>query len=404
MSWTVIGWIGFVVILLLSVMLHEFGHFLTARRFGMKATEFFVGFGPRLWSFRRGETEYGIKAIPAGGYVRIVGMTELEEVPPQDEKRAFYRQPAPQRAIVLAAGSLVHFMIAIVIFAFIPLALGEEKLSLTVGSVSQCLQAKFGDECTPASPPSPARAAGVQEGDKVLAVNGKPVRDWAAFTRVLRGSGPGPVTLEIERNGQRLTLQPTLATQERPTAADSKKTEKVPVLGVSPQPVMVRSGPVEAAGKAGEAFWVSFTGTFKGLAAIPAAVPDLLRETFGNEPRSKDGLVGPVGLGRVSGEVLGAEAPLAQRIGGFLFFMGAVNVFIGIFNLLPLLPLDGGHLAVLVFEKARQRVYRLVGRPDPGRVDLARLLPAAYVFLVFLIGLSVLLLAADIVNPVSLYG
>jgi membrane-associated protease RseP (regulator of RpoE activity) len=403
MSWTVAGYIGFIVVLLLSVMLHEAGHFLTARRFGMKATEFFVGFGPRLWSFRRGETEYGVKAVPAGGYVRIVGMTELEEVAPEDEKRAFYRQPAPQRAVVLAAGSFTHFVIAFVLFLFIPLALGQQQASLTVGTVSACVPEKASEQCTATSPPSPAKQAGLREGDKVVSVNGKRVGEWADFTTQLRKS-TGEVTLVVERDGRQETVTASPVPRDRPSTTDPERTEKVPVLGIAPRQVMERSGPVEAVGKAGEWFWAAFAGTFKGLASIPAAVPKLFQETFGGAERSADGLVGPVGLGRVSGEVLGGDEPLPQRIGVFLFFMAAVNVFIGIFNLLPLLPLDGGHLAVLAFEKARQGVYRLIGRPDPGRVDLTRLLPTAYVFLILIIGLSVLLLAADVINPVSLNG
>ena len=142
--------------------------------------------------------------------------------------------------------------------------------------------------------------------------------------------------------------------------------------------------------------------TFQGLAAIPAAIPALLNSTFGAEERSIDGLVGPVGIARISGEVVEGESPLALRIGSFLAIMAGINVFVGIFNLLPLLPLDGGHLAVLGFERARAAIYRLLGRPDPGRVDLTQLLPAAYLVIALFIGLSVLLLVADVLNPVTL--
>jgi membrane-associated protease RseP (regulator of RpoE activity) len=404
MSWTLFGYVAFIAILLLSVVLHEAGHFLTARRFGMKATEFFVGFGPRLWSFRRGETEYGVKAIPAGGYVRIVGMTELDEVDPADEERAFYRQPAPQRAIVLAAGSVVHFIIALLLFAFVPLALGVPEASRTIGTVSECVPAKSTEPCTPASQPSPAKAAGLRPGDVIVAVDGRPVASWEQATQALRDSGQGMVSLDIERDGQRLALAPVLAAQEQPVAADSKEVRQVPVLGVRPKGVLVRDNPIEAIGSAGSNFGQAVTGTFKGLVAIPAGIPPLVDAVFSDTKRSLDGPVGIVGIGRVSGEILGGGTELAARLGGFLLFMAGLNVFIGIFNLLPLLPLDGGHLAVLGYEKARERIYRMLGRPDPGRVDLAKLLPAAYAFLVLIIGLSVLLLAADIVNPISLNG
>ncbi|MGH3342229.1 MAG: M50 family metallopeptidase [Carbonactinosporaceae bacterium] len=406
MNLTVLGYVAFVVVLLLSVLLHEAGHFVTARRFGMKATEFFVGFGPRVWSFRRGETEYGVKAIPAGGYVKITGMTELDEVAPEDQPRAFYRQPAPQRAVVLAAGSVVHFLIAIALFGFIPVALGNPHASLRVGDVAPCVPDRLTEPCTSSSPDSPAKAAGLHAGDRVVAIDGQRVGSWAEFTRAIKRAGPGETRLQVTREGQRLTLTPELTTQRRPvgggTGGDTAgKTEVVPVLGVAPALVMVRTGPLQGAEEAWTDFASAVTGSFQGLAAIPGAIPDLLDATFGDGQRSVDGLVGPVGIAQVSGEVLASgELPLAQ----FLGIMAALNVFIGIFNLLPLLPLDGGHLAVLVFEQARKGVYRLLGRADPGRVDLMKLLPAAYVFLALIIGLSVLLLAADIVNPIQFDG
>ncbi|MGH3329523.1 MAG: M50 family metallopeptidase [Streptomycetales bacterium] len=408
MNLTALGYVAFVVVLLLSVLLHEAGHFVTARRFGMKATEFFVGFGPRLWSFRRGETEYGVKAIPAGGYVKITGMTELDEVAPEDQPRAFYRQPAPQRAVVLAAGSVVHFLIAIVVFGFIPVALGNPHASLTVGEVAPCVPDRLSETCTSSSPPSPAKAVGLRAGDRVVAIDGQRVGSWADFTRAIKRAGPGEARLQVVRDGQRRTLSPELTTQRRPAgtatgrdAGAGGRTEVVPVLGVTPALVMVRSGPLEGAAEAWTDFASAVTGSFQGLAAIPGAIPDLFDATFGDGQRSVDGLVGPVGIAQVSGEVLASgELPLAQ----FLGIMAALNVFIGIFNLLPLLPLDGGHLAVLVFEQARKGVYRLFGRADPGRVDLMKLLPAAYLFLALIIGLSVLLLAADIVNPIQFDG
>jgi membrane-associated protease RseP (regulator of RpoE activity) len=230
------------------------------------------------------------------------------------------------------------------------------------------------------------------------------VASWEQATQALRDSGQGMVSLDIERDGQRLALAPVLAAQEQPVAADSKEVRQVPVLGVRPKGVLVRDNPIEAIGSAGSNFGQAVTGTFKGLVAIPAGIPPLVDAVFSDTKRSLDGPVGIVGIGRVSGEILGGGTELAARLGGFLLFMAGLNVFIGIFNLLPLLPLDGGHLAVLGYEKARERIYRMLGRPDPGRVDLAKLLPAAYAFLVLIIGLSVLLLAADIVNPISLNG
>ncbi len=402
MTLAVVGYIAFAVILLVSVVLHEAGHYVAARKFGMKATEFFVGFGPKLWSFRRGETEYGVKAIPAGGYVRITGMTQLDEVAPADERRAFYRQPALRRAVVLSAGSVVHFLIAFVLFASVPMILGRAAASLTVDGISPCVASTLGEPCGSTSEPSPAAAAGLRKGDEIVSLNGARISSWPALVTVIRAAGGGTVDLVVRRNGREVTLTPRLVVQERRATADPARVERVPVLGAIPTIVMERSGPLAALGGASSDLGNAVVDSFQGLAAIPAAIPDLFQQTVGGQERSADGLIGLVGIARVGGDVLGAELPLAERVGQFGLLMASLNVFIGIFNLLPLLPLDGGHLAILAFEETRKRVYRLFGRTDPGRVDLAKLLPAAYLFLFLLMVLTLSLVAADITNPPSI--
>ncbi|MHB1740355.1 MAG: M50 family metallopeptidase [Actinomycetes bacterium] len=394
---TTLGIVGFVIALLVSVMLHEAGHFLTAKRFGMKVTEFFVGFGPRLWSFRRGETEYGVKAIPAGGYVRIVGMTPLEDVPEADRSRAFYRQPAPQRALVLAAGSLTHFLIALVLLTIVTLGLGSPALTPTISAVSACVPTitATSDVCAPGATASPAELAGIRPGDQIVSVDGHPTRSWNQVTSAIVAAGPGPATVVVERTGRQITLHPDLVESTRPSLTTPGATVTVPFLGVGPSIVVQRTNPLPLYGQ-------FFTLSVKGLMAIPAAVPRLFGQAFEHAPRPANGLTGVVGFARVTGQVVGAPDPTYVRVGLFLMLIASLNVFIGIFNLLPLLPLDGGHLAVLVFEQVRRGLYRIFGRSDPGRVDLRKLMPATYVVLVLLIGLSVLLLVADIVNPLQL--
>jgi membrane-associated protease RseP (regulator of RpoE activity) len=392
----IVGIVAFVLVLLASVMIHEAGHFATARAFGMKATEFFVGFGPTLWSRRRGETEYGVKAIPAGGFVKIVGMTDLEEIDPADEPRAFYRQPAWQRAIVLAAGSFMHFVIAFVLLVIVFAALGTPTTTTTVARVAPCVPTdNTTASCAADDPDSPALAAGLQPGDTVVAYDGQRIDDWQQLQEAIRASAGRDVAVVVNRAGQQQTLTLTPVVRERDG-------EQVGVVGLTPQIGAERQGPVEALGASAAQVGNLTVATFRGLAAIPAAIPALLNSTFGTAERSVEGLVGPVGIARISGEVVEGEAPLALRIASFLGIMAGINVFIGIFNLLPLLPLDGGHLAVLGFERARAGIYRLLGRPDPGRVDLNRLLPAAYLVIALFIGLSVLLLVADVLNPVTL--
>jgi membrane-associated protease RseP (regulator of RpoE activity) len=401
MSLTVVGVLTFVVVLLASVAIHEFGHLLTAKRFGMKATEYFVGFGPRLWSFRRGETEYGLKAIPAGGYVKIVGMTDLEEVAPEDQPRAFYRFPARQRLVVLAAGSVSHLVIGFVLFAFVLMGLGQPARSTTVENVSPCAPVAVDDTCSPGDPPSPALAAGIQPGDRIVAVDGRPVQTWQDATTAIRAAGDRSVAIVVEREGRELTLTADLVERLRPSEDDPARTEPVGVLGVTSEIVMERVGPVETVTTSARAVWGLVLATGQVLVQIPAAIPDLVTALRGGE-RDSTGLVGVVGIARISGETLSTgELPFAAKFGNLLVQMAALNVFVGLFNALPLLPLDGGHIAVLLFESARSRLYRLVGRPDPGRVDLTKLLPAAYLFLILLVGLTVLLIAVDIVNPVQ---
>ncbi|MGH8867886.1 MAG: M50 family metallopeptidase [Actinomycetes bacterium] len=397
---TTIGVVAFVVALLVSVMLHELGHFAFAKRYGMKATQFFVGFGPTLWSRQRGETEYGVKAVPAGGFVKIIGMTDLEEVDPEDQPRAFYRQPAGKRAIVLAAGSLVHFAIAIVLLLVVFMGIGLLAATTTVGQVSPCVPTS-GTACTGGDTESPARVAGLRAGDEIVEFGGTRIHDWEQLQGLIRDAGAGEASMVVLRDGQRVTLTPELVERSRPSLTNPNRSEDVGVIGFTPTLVSERLGPVDAVERTGENFGRLVTGTFQALGQIPAAVPDLVRATFGDGERSAEGLVGPVGIGKVSGDIVSQNEPLSSRIAQFIALVAGLNVFVGIFNLLPLLPLDGGHLAVLGFEQGRSRLYRLLGRADPGRVDLNRLLPAAYLFLVLLIGLSVLLLAADIINPVS---
>ncbi len=399
-----IGIVAFVVLMLVSVMIHEWGHFASARRFGMKATDFFVGFGPTLWSTRRGETEYGIKAIPAGGFVKIIGMTELEEIAPEDEARAFYRQPAHRRAVVLVAGSFMHFVIAAVILVLTPMLLGASaEQTTTVSTISVCAPDQPDGACTNPTMPSPAAAAGLQPGDVIVAVDGTPVADWDAAQAAIRSAGPGPAELTYEREGVENTVTVDLVAGQRSSPDDPDTLVTVGVLGMSPQSQAVRVGPIGAIRYAGSTYGQILTGTVTALVTIPAKIPALWDSVFNDTPRDKAGLVGVVGAADVSGQILGSESdPWALRIAGLLLIIAGLNIFIGIFNLLPILPLDGGHLAVLGYEESRSRIARWRGRPDPGKVDMNKLLPVAYVFLLVLISLSVLLLVADIVNPIDL--
>ena len=398
----VLGFLGFVVALLVSVSLHEGGHFLTARRYGMKASQFFVGFGPTLWSRQSGETEWGFKAIPAGGFVKIVGMTSLEEIDPADEKRAFWRQPAHQRAVVLASGSIVHFVIAVGLVLLMSLLIGKAvEKPPAIDIVLPCVTAAADLECTDAGAlPGPAAEAGLQVGDIVVAVAGRPVDSVREFVTEVRRFPAETVAVTVERQGVRQDLRITPAAVLRPSLDDPQVTERVGAIGVLPKfrQGTERLGPVEAV-----AYSVDTMGRIlTGIVETFTEKLDTITKVYTPE-RDPDGFIGVVGAGRISGEVLASEETFAFKALGFFGLIAGLNFFIGVFNLLPLLPLDGGHLAVLAFEQARDKLKRLFGYTGPlRRVDLNRLMPLTYAVVVFFAGFTLWLLGADIVNPIRL--
>ena len=398
----VAGILAFVVALLLSVMLHEAGHFFTARRYGMKATQFFVGFGPTLWSTRRGETEYGIKAIPAGGFVKIVGMTPLEEVEPGDEDRAFYKQPAGRRTVVLSAGSFMHFVIALVLVLISSFAIGRVIESQpALASTTACVASDPEATCSsPGAVPGPAKAAGIQPGDVVVAIDGVRVKDSEQFVTTVRQRAGVPLRLTVDNSGEQRDVTVTPAAVDRPSRTVEGATERVGAIGVSVQRRLgtERVGPVQALQDSGETMQL----IVKGIGITLTEKLGTITSLYGDN-RDPEGFIGVVGASRISGEVLASQETLGVKVLTFLSIMAGLNFFVGVFNLLPLLPLDGGHIAVLAFEQARDRIRRIFGyRGQLQRVDLNKLMPVTYAVVVLFIGLTFWIMGADIVNPVRL--
>jgi membrane-associated protease RseP (regulator of RpoE activity) len=394
---TVLGILAFAVALLASVTLHEGGHFLTARHYGMKATRFFVGFGPTLYSRQVGETEYGVKAIPLGGFCTIVGMTPLEELDPADEPRAFYRQPWRRRTVVLAAGSFVHFCLAVLITLAGVLLLGvpDDEAPVVTAPV-----ATVPVSAAPGAATVPAPAAGVlRQGDRVVAVDGAPTATWEQVVTAIRAHPAQQVELTIERDGQRLAVPVVPAAVVRPSTTDTGRTERVGAIGVGQQIVLHRVGPVDS---------LRSTGTL--VSGIVTSTWDTVQHRLGSITRvySKDrdpqGLAGVVGAARVSGEVLGTpQITLGVRLFSLFLLVAGLNFFVGAFNLLPLLPLDGGHIAVVWFETARDRLRRLRGYAgELQRVDYNKLLPLTYTVAAAFLLFTVFIAGADIVNPIKL--
>jgi membrane-associated protease RseP (regulator of RpoE activity) len=371
-----IGVTLFALGILLSLTLHEIGHAAAARAFGMKVTRFFIGFGPTLFSVTRRGVEYGVKVFPVGAFVKIVGMTRLDEVAPEDEKRAMFRFPVWKRTVVMGAGVAIHFALGFLIlwglFAFSPLP--DERL----------LQSRAVQVDT-VSPASAAVTAGLQPGDVITAIDGRPVHGWDAFTTTVRAAGGRDVALTYERAGASRTVSVALPV-----------VNGVGLLGVTPAVPTSTAGPVDAVGLAGRQAGALFQGTFEALMSLPTKVPALWASITGDE-RDPETPVSMVGASHIGGE-------LADRgdYQSFLLMLASLNFFLGMFNLLPVLPADGGHIAISWFERVRSWVYARLRRPDPGPVDYYRLAPVVLVAVVLFAAFTLLSITADLVNPVQL--
>jgi membrane-associated protease RseP (regulator of RpoE activity) len=406
-----VGILLFALGIIVSVCLHEAGHMVTAKSFGMKVSRYFVGFGPTLWSFRKGETEYGVKAIPLGGFVKIVGMTpQDDDVEPGDEPRAMWKFPVWKRTIVMAAGSITHFALAFVVLwiTFVFVGVPNPKLAdpqPAYVNVEQCvITDPAARTCTASDPVSPAKAAGLQNGDKIVKFNDQTVNNYDDLRTAIRHTPPGPASLTIDRNGATSVVRVDLASVTRyaddPNTgqpATSGKTETVAALGISTHltiPLMVTYGPIDGIGQTTKATGAIFVGIFQSLGQIPSKIPNLVTSLAGGE-RDENTPVSIVGASRVGGQF--AQQGLWSN---FLLLFVLLNLFFGVFNLLPLLPMDGGHIAISWFEKVRSWVAARMGRKDPGRVDYVKLTPITLAVISLLGVLVVLTVAADIVNPI----
>jgi len=388
----------FVFALLASIALHELGHLVTAKRYGMKASRYFIGMGPTVWSTRRGETEYGVKALPIGGFVKIEGMTMLDDIHEADEPRAFWRQPAKQRAVVLSAGSFMHFVVALVVMYGALVFFGEPTTDTTrVGALSECLESDPETGCQ-GKPKAPGLAAGIQVGDRVVAFDEREVADWKKdFTPLVQAHGAGPADLTVLRDGKRVTVRVDVASVPELDDNDQPTGRMIGRIGLYPGDTLDH-GPLSALPRSGQLVWDVTKGSVTALVKLPGAIGKLFEDTVNEKKRTvtDGGPVGVVDIGRFSAQAFEHGDFLAV-----LSMIAALNVFVGLFNMLPLLPLDGGHLAILGYEGARAKVYRLLGRPVPGRVDLRRLMPAMVAFIVVMGSVTVMLLYAGIANPIA---
>jgi membrane-associated protease RseP (regulator of RpoE activity) len=411
----VVGTVAFALAILVSVSLHEAGHMVTAKRFGMKVTKYFVGFGPTIFSWRRGETEYGLKAIPLGGFCKIVGMTpQDDDVEPADQPRAMWRYPVWKRTIVMSAGSITHFALAIVALwigaAFVglpnpdyPASDAQVRAQPAIVSLASCVIVdNTPRDCAATDPASPARAAGLRDGDRITALNGTPIATFGDMLTVVRAVKPGPATVSYERAGQAGTARVDLASVQRAPLDNAQgPVSPVSALGVSVRietPKMITYGVTGATGATVDYTQQMVVGTFTALQKIPAKVPALWHSITGSE-RDPNTPISVVGASRLGGEAVAHGFPEL-----FLLIFISLNFFIGIFNLLPLLPLDGGHIAIAWFERARSWLYARLRKADPGRVDYFKLMPVTYAVILIGGAFTLLTITADIVNPITLFS
>jgi membrane-associated protease RseP (regulator of RpoE activity) len=425
---TVLGIVVFAVGLLVSIAWHEIGHLSWAKFFKIRVPQYMVGFGPTIWSRHKGETEYGIKAVPLGGYIRMIGMfppgedgrlsvrstspwrsmiedarqQSYEELKPGDETRLFYTRKPWQRVIVMFAGPFHNLVLAFVLFLVVLMGFGMVTTLPVVSEVKQCVQpstAKASQTCPSGAPLSPAAAAGLRAGDKIVSFDGTPIRTYDQLSADIRDSMGKQITLVVERKGKQLTLHatPVANTLYKDPNDPTKGTVKAGFLGFGPTTGVRHLGFTDSLDQMGT---MADSGVHS-IAALPSKIPALWRSAFEGAPRTTDQPVGVIGVARVGGEVFSMHIPASMRIAEMLNLLAGLNLSLFLLNMLPLLPLDGGHIAGALWEAVRRNLARVLRRPDPGPFDVAKLMPVAYVVAGVFLCFTVLVMIADIVNPVQ---
>jgi membrane-associated protease RseP (regulator of RpoE activity) len=428
----VIGVVVLIVGLAVSIALHEIGHLLPAKAFGVRVGQYMIGFGPTLFSRRRGETEYGVKLLPLGGYISMAGMyppapavdeDEADGTPErgrasrrrvssrffrtlvQDareanaetligaEERTFYRLPVYKRVIIMLGGPLMNLLLAIVLFTILFSGFGVQTATTTVSSLSECVPvSSTSQEC--ASSAAPAEQAGLQPGDTIVSIDGQPVSDFADATALIQASPSRAMSFEIERDGTKRTVTITPAAVPK---ADDPNAE-IGFIGVRPTGALVAQ-PLWAGPQAA----IENVGAVAGIIVkLPVMVAETASTLVTGAERDPNGPLSVVGAGVIAGEMASSASPIVNRVAGIIGLLGSLNIALFVFNLVPLLPLDGGHVVVALGDGVKKWWARIAHRPAPRPVDATKLVPLTFVVVAALAVMGGVLILADLINPLSL--
>lgn len=472
----IVGIVLFLVVISISIALHELGHLIPAKKFGVKVTHYMVGFGPTIFSRRRGETEYGIKALPLGGFIAMPGMyppveattqspgrdslrsdhlgeshdsvdssvdTQAprrprkqkrgrlfentmadardfsnQEIEPGEENRTFYALNVPKRLVVMFSGPLVNLVLGILIMGISLIGIGISTPTTTVATVVECAvptseaaqrPADQKETCQEDDPLTPAWEAGIKPGDDITSVAGVATEDWDELSGVIKEHAGERVDVEFTRDGKAQSVNVPIIASERPRVDDQGK----PLTNADGSPQTVTEG-FFGVGPVSErqglplnefpgAVWDQVSGVFHAIATLPVKLVDIAEVATGSKDRDAEGLVGMVGVGRIAGEIVSTDKiQILDKAQLGLGMLGSLNIFLFAFNMIPLLPLDGGHIAVGLYEGARRQINKLRGRGRIGPFDTARLLPLTYVVIGLMLSMTALLVYVDLVKPVTL--
>ena len=431
-----VGGILFMLIGLgLSIGLHEVGHLLPAKLFGVRVGQYMIGFGPRLWSKRIGETEYGFKLLPLGGFISMSGMYPAskttgpakgifrtlvqdartandETIADGEEDRVFYRLPVWKRVVVMIGGPVMNLILATVIFTVLVSGIGVQQGTTTIASVSECVlpAGSTATECTADDPKSPAAEAGIQPGDVLVSIDGVPVSTFAEATAIVQASPGKDLAVVVDRDGEAKNLAVTPIAAERSITdaggrpvVDDKGVQVVKTVGYVGMGAQM--GFVQQPLTAGPQMTADSTARVASLIVnLPVKLWDVGVSLVTGSERDPDGPLSVIGVGRLAGEVAATDAPVLSRLSGLLGLLGSLNIALFVFNMIPLLPLDGGHIIVALWDGIKGVWAKIFRRPPPAPVDATKLVPLTVVVATVLIAMGALLLAADLFNPIDILG